>query len=408
VLKGNRKYIFFLAICFTLLIALQVLSPKAINWKLSYSSRDKIPYGTFALYSVLEDIFPGQTIENKTFPLYNILNKTEFQHSNYIIINQKFEPDSLDTRELLRFVKQGNSVFISANNFSEKISKALKIKTDNYWNYGNNFSNDSATFSNIYNSSDTVQLHFTNKLLQKPKSYFYSKAFENVYFSKIDTGKTIVLGENQFKKINFIKVQYGKGTFFLNSVPEAFSNYHFVSSNHDYVYTALSYLPVQPIFWDEYYKAGNVKSESPLRVLFSNEALLSAYYLLLFSLLLFMIIGIKRKQRIIPVIEPLKNTTLQFVDVVGTLYYQTGNHKNIADKKINYFLEYIRNNFQVKTNLYDDLFISRISNLSGIALDKVHELFYYFSDISIKKNIAQEELLQLNKLIENFHKESKR
>ena len=121
-----------------------------------------------------------------------------------------------------------------------------------------------------------------------------------------------------------------------------------------------------------------------------------------------MIIGTKRKQRIIPVIEPLRNTTLDFVDIVGTLYYQTGNHKNIADKKITYFLEYIRNTFQIKTNLYDDVFIERISNLSGIERQKVHDLFYYFSEINFKQSITQLELLKLNRMIEEFQKESKR
>jgi hypothetical protein len=121
-----------------------------------------------------------------------------------------------------------------------------------------------------------------------------------------------------------------------------------------------------------------------------------------------MIIGAKRKQRIIPVIEPLRNTTLDFVDIVGTLYYQAGNHKNIADKKITFFLEYIRSSFQVKTTLYDDIFIERISNLSGVDKQKVHDLFYYFSDITFKQSITQQQLLKLNKMIEDFYKENKR
>ncbi|MGZ4118858.1 MAG: DUF4350 domain-containing protein, partial [Bacteroidia bacterium] len=103
-----------------------------------------------------------------------------------------------------------------------------------------------------------------------------------------------------------------------------------------------------------------------------------------------------------------RNTTLDFVEIVGTLYFHTGNHKNIADKKITYFLEYIRNAFQVKTNLYDDVFIERITNLSGIEKQKIHDLFYYFSHITFKQEVTQDELLKLNKMIEEFHKENKR
>ena len=407
--KANRKYIIALSICFTGLILLQWLSPKPINWKLSYMKKDKIPYGTSALNDVLQEIFPGQKISTQNVPIYNALNGNEINNCNYIIINQTFQPDKLDTRELLNFVGKGNSVFIAANYFSGKFADTLKIKTDDFYEMGKGFSNDSAAITNIYKPHDTARINFVNPLLKNKTDYVYTKGIDNTYFNSFDTTKTIVLGKNSFNKINFIQIKFGKGKIFVSTVPETYSNYHFVpEKNYDYVYKSLSYLPNQQVIWDEYYKVGNVKQDSPLRVIFNNPALLAAYNVSLISLLLFMIIGIKRKQRIIPVIEPLRNTTLDFVDIVGTLYYQTGNHKNIAEKKITYFLEYIRSAFQVKTNLYDDSFIERVSNLSGIEKQKVHTLFYYFSEINFKQNLTQLELLKLNRLIEEFYKESKR
>ncbi|MBA3972548.1 MAG: DUF4350 domain-containing protein, partial [Bacteroidetes bacterium] len=261
----------------------------------------------------------------------------------------------------------------------------------------------------FYNAYDTASINFTNPKVKRKNNYVYKKAIENTYFTSIDTAKSIVLGNNISNKINFIQINWGQGKIFLSTVPEAFTNYLFVNeSNYDYVYKSLSYLPIQTVLWDEYYKAGNVSTDSELRIIFRNPALLSAYYLLMFSLILFIIIGIKRKQRIIPVVEPLRNTTLDFVEIVGTLYYQTGNHKNIADKKIMFFLEYIRSTFQVKTTLYDDTFIERITNLSGVEKQKIHDLFYYFSDLSLRQSITQQELLKLNRMIETFHKENKR
>jgi hypothetical protein len=407
--KGNKKYIFILALCFCSLIAIQIIAPKPLNWSLSYIKKDKIPFGASALYEVLPTIFPGHTITNENFPIYNSLNNNTFQNTNYIIINYSFEPDKLDTRELLDFIKKGNNAFIAANYFSGKFADTLKIKTDNYITANERIRLDSATLSKVYAPSDTTKINFVNPILKNKTDYAYAKGIENTYFNSFDTTKTIVLGENANNKINFVQLNWGKGKLFISTTPEAFGNYHFVNEkNHDYVYKALSYLPNTNVLWDEYYKAGNDKTDSPLRVIFSNPALLTAYYLLMLSLLIFMIFGIKRKQRTIPIVEPLRNTTLDFVDIVGTMYYQTGNHKNIADKKITYFLEYVRTTFQVKTTLYDDVFIERISNLSGIEKQKVKDLFYYFSDISIKQKITQPELLKLNAMIEEFQKESKR
>ena len=407
--KGNKKYIFILSLCFTGLILLQVLAPKPINWNQTFMKKDNIPFGTSALFDALPGIFPGQKINSETFPIYNTLNEKGLTHCNYIIINNAFQPDKLDTRELLEFAKNGNNVFIAANYFSGKFADTLKIETDNYYGIVKTLNNDSASLTKFYNPYDTADINFVNPALKRKNNYIYSKGIENTYFNSFDSSKTTLLGKNISNNINFIQISWGKGKIFLSTVPEVFTNYLFVNEkNHDYPYKALSYLPNQKIIWDEHYKAGNVKQESELRVIFSNPALLSAYYVLIFSLLLFVIIGIKRKQRIIPVIAPLRNTTLDFVDIVGTLYYQTGNHKNIADKKILYFLEYIRSSFQIKTNLYDDAFIDRVSNLSGVERQKIHDLFYYFADISVKSSISQQELLILNRMIEAFHKENKR
>ena len=126
-LKGNRKYISILTCLFGTLIVLQIIRPKPIDWNLSYMKKDKIPFGTSALYDVLPSVFPGQTIRSENFPLYNSLYGNEYLHTNYIIINQKFTPDKLDTRELLDFVKRGNNAFIAANSFSGKFADTLKL-----------------------------------------------------------------------------------------------------------------------------------------------------------------------------------------------------------------------------------------------------------------------------------------
>lgn len=407
-LKGNRKYIFILVVCFTLLIVLQWVSPKPINWHLSYVKKDKIPFGTSALYEALPTLFPAQKITNATFPIYNTLNLQGIENHTYIIINNVFRPDTLDTRELLKFAAEGNSVFIAANYFEGKFADSLKLETDDYFDLGNNFNNDSAAIKKITKQYDTVKINFSNPSLKNIINYSYVKGFEGTYLKSFDTLKSKVLGLTNGKEINFISIKMGKGNIFINTNPEAFSNYNFVSKNMSYVLRSLSCLPNHSIIWDEYYKAGNDKTDSPLRVIFNNPLLRNAYYLLLLSLIIFILFGIKRKQRIIPIIEPYRNTTLQFVDIVGTLYYQAGNHKNVADKKTTYFLEFIRSAFQVKTTIYDDLFIERISNVSGIEKQKVHDLFYYFSDLSIKPSISQQELLKLNRLIEEFHRENKR
>ena len=98
----------------------------------------------------LPAIFPDKEINNITVPLYNSLKGNEIINCNYIIINQQFNPDKLDTRELLKFISRGNNAFIAANYFSRKFSDTLKIKTDDYYT-GNYFKGkDSSTLINKF------------------------------------------------------------------------------------------------------------------------------------------------------------------------------------------------------------------------------------------------------------------
>jgi len=140
----------------------------------------------------------------------------------------------------------------------------------------------------------------------------------------------------------------------------------------------------------------------------SHAPLATAYYLALFSLLAFILIGIKRRQRIIPVIAPVSNTTLDFVSTIGTLYYQQGSHKEISEKQIQYFLAYIRSAFRLTTVDFDEHFIQKLSGLSGIEQTKVKGLINFISYVKAKSQLHEQELLQLNKMIEEFYSLNKR
>ena len=74
-----------------------------------------------------------------------------------------------------------------------------------------------------------------------------------------------------------------------------------------------------------------------------------------------MVFEMKRKQRIIPVINPLANTTLEFVGTIGDLYYQSAEHKNIAEKRIHFLMDQIRAKYWINTDKLDEIFIQTLS-----------------------------------------------
>ena len=71
------------------------------------------------------------------------------------------------------------------------------------------------------------------------------------------------MGSEHGAGINYIRCAYGEGFFYFHSIPTAFTNYNILrNDNADYISKALSYLPIQTTYWDEYHKAGKKDYDS--------------------------------------------------------------------------------------------------------------------------------------------------
>ena len=140
-----------------------------------------------------------------------------------------------------------------------------------------------------------------------------------------------------------------------------------------------------------------------MRYVLKQPALRWAWYLALISLLIFMLFNAKRKQRIIKIITPLTNTTVDFTKTIGNLYFETKDHNNIVDKKITYFLERIRRVYYLDTQLLDDKFINSLALKTGKNKTETKKLIDLIIQLRAKQICSEDDLLGLNKAIESFY-----
>ena len=122
-------------------------------------------------------------------------------------------------------------------------------------------------------------------------------------------------------------------------------------------------------------------------------------------MLIFVLYEVKRRQRVIPVIEPLANSTLGFVNVVGQVYYEQRNNANIAQKKIIYLLESLREDYRVKTNKLDEEFIGTLNSKLNIDRATATDLVRFIKNIDSQGYVSDGELIELNRLIEKIYKQ---
>lgn len=383
----NLKFILPVTIVFIILILIKLVTPEPTDWNPTYSKNDKIPYGSYLLYESLSELFPGQKIESTNLPFYNITRERKIENTSIIIISRSFEPDDLDAKVLKRLLNSGNDIFIAANSFGKFISDTLNL----YPSYS------------FFGGYDSIQVNFANPNLMRDTDYRFTKGNYNHFFTSFDTSKAVVLGTNDNDDVNFIKVRFGKGNLYLHCIPNIFTNYNLLKTDRDYIFKSLSYLKLRNVVWDEYYKDANKYQSTPIRYILSQPSLKWAYFTLLITLIFFVIFKGRRDQRIIPVIKPLANTTMEFVNTVGNLYYKQSNHKNIAEKKISYFLDYLRTKYSVKTIQLNDELVTQLSEKSVVDSKEIKKMFDLINLISISKSIKQVTLIELNNLIENFY-----
>ena len=399
--KQDYKYLGVLLLLVVIVVGVEIAGPKPLDWTQSFDGDDRRPYGSLVLHRVLPELFPDQRIETADLPPYLILRDTTLQGQNYVFLAFTFAPDQAETETLLDFVARGNTVFAAARNFRGALADTLKVGTGIHWSA-------LGTPANIA-EQDTIAVNFVNEALHRAGGYTYRPETTAAYFSRVDTTRTTVLGKNSEGEANFIRMDVGQGAFYLSSVPLAFTNYNLLSeSGADYAAKALSYLPVQDVLWDDHYKPTSARATTPLRYILANESLRRAYFLLLGSLLLFLAFEAKRRQRVIPVVQPPRNASVEFVRTVGRLYYNRGDHANLAHKKIGYFLDYIRTRLRLRTDDLGEQTQEQAADRSGVPLPDVRKTFKLVEKLRAQSRVTEAELKALSRQIETFYQKSKR
>jgi hypothetical protein len=395
-LKKDWKYILYLGGAILVYIVFSLTAPRQLDWRVTFHRDHTIPFGGYVLHELVHDIFPQDTVYQSNYTLYELYD-TLHAPVNLLSISEQFYPGDDDVNALLKNVALGGSAFISASNFYGKFSDTLHFSTQDY------FFDDA--YTHYLTETDSSFLRFSNSLLPDSGRYFYPRKNLHqrimVYSDSLDIRVTAV---NDLGMPVTIAIPWGKGKIIINSTPMVFTNaYILPGDNHRFVANSLSYLPENDLLWTEFYHLGRMEAETPLRFILSTESLRWAYFITIVSLLLFIVFEAKRRQRIIPIITPVANTTLEFVSTIGDLYYQQGDHKDIAEKLITYWLEHVRTRYRMNTAVLDNTFVEVLAKKSGKSADDLKSLVMVIQLIQSKPAVALDRLADLNNRIEKFN-----
>jgi hypothetical protein len=392
--KSLKIYIVILVLILALVIAMDVSKPKPIDWEPTYGVNDKIPFGLYILNQELGKMTGQKVTKMEQSPYeyfesqydYDTLVNNYKVKGTFLNISDYGNIDETSAQEILYFISHENTAFLSMKKFPETLLDSLKISMDADYKY-----------------SDKIYNWLANPKFGS-KKYQIIEGIGNDYFTEFDTINTTVLGyqSGDSSRVNFIKVNYDGGEIYLHTQPAAFTNFHLLKDNHkEYAEKVLSYLPKRDIHWLSGKSSGKNISDSQLGFIFKHPALKSAWLLFLIGMGVFMIFNAKRKQRIVPIIKPLPNTTVDFTKTIGNLYYQEGDHTTIIDKKIIYFLERVRNEYLMDTTKLDADFVKKLHQKSGKDYFIIERAVFLINNHrKSPHNSIEDDLVDINKALE--------
>ena len=356
--------------------------------------KDKLPYGTYIAYESLPYLFPNSEVSVNRVDIASLSQKEG--KKALIFVGYYADADPSEVNSLLNFVGEGNHLFISAFYFGDTLLRALHVR----------LGNDAIGSSD----KDSLRLSIRQPVTNDSLSYAYPGFALDGWVDSLDSKYATVLGRDEKGRPDLIKFSYkGGGSLFLHFAPMAFTNYFLLHKNNKTYYdNVLSYIPqnVNEVIWDESFRYNRRKNFSTLNYIMSQRSLAWALGLLLLLLLLLYLFESKRRQRIVPVIAPLRNTSLEFVTTIGRLYYQRRDNQNLAAKMATHFQDHIRTKYNIPVHLADPGFVERLSYRTGINKDNLRMLAEDILRMQQQENVTDSELLELNQKLEEFYKQA--
>lgn len=400
-MSRTEKAILALALLIiTLIVVLDMRTPKEQDWSLRPSRYNQAPFGAALVYERLTDLFPqGVTTVRRSMAE---VRRERDEHRiatapvNHILIDERAALDSLAINDLLAMVEDGDHALIVANWFSYAYNQRLGFEEQTHWEPMNWDVGDPAR-------SDTSWLGFTAMPLLEDSAYAFSLGAVNSSFSKLPDQGLRTLAANQRGEPVLVSMELGKGRLYLCTTPKAFTNFYLLHDEaRGFMERVFTLLPDRPVLWDEFSKMGRDEERTPLRYILSQPPLKTAFWLMVALLVLTILVYARRRQRAIPAMAPPRNTSRDFADTLGRLYYYRGDHADLGRKICAQFREEVKTKLRLQRAEWNEENMQEIAAITGVEYEKLQHvkgLMDYYKDID---QVSEFELMRLNRTLDEL------
>ncbi len=347
----SRRFWLYIFAFLLLVFLMEWNAPRQFQWNPTYRSTDRQPLGCFVMDSVLSVSMPhGYRVTRKTL---SQLSTESHTRCAVLIVGEDLQLGKADDSALIRMLRRGDRVIIAVGYSYGSLSDSLGVGAVS----GNIFNDRLFRQYAMDQQSRKDTLHWTghrpyypihdyslNPGIQKGEIEIDSATVCDTLVEKWDRGDDVCM-----RRPCAITIHYGKGQLTLCSMPLLFTNYSILDDDGcGLVMRLMSETGGLPVVRTEaYLKQDETSSESPLRFFLTHPPLRWAVYLTMTALILFFVFGARRRLRIYPLMPKPVNRSLEFVRLIGTLYYQRHDNADLLKKKFVIFAEQLRQHLSV-------------------------------------------------------------
>ncbi len=415
----KKKILYIVLGLVAVAVAIMLLTGKAEERKripdqrVTLNKKDKNPYGAYLAYEELKYLFREASISaSKKEPGEWDSLSNYGKNQALLIISPRFYASEYEMKKLIRFAENGNDVFVSARFLSSEVHDLIGAVSS-----GINISLQ--TDENGNNIADKPSFRLLQPPFTEKRSFSYKGLHFHSWFYDMDTTMADKLGTDEMKRTNFIHLKTGQGTLYFHLAPLTFSNYFLLhGDNFAYYENVLSVIPpgTRKLVWDEYFiekkeyypDNDDQKDEgsNSLSELFKYKQTKWALLIAIFTLLLYVLLEMRRRQRFIPVIAPPRNDSLDFVKTIGRLYYDRGDHHNLCHKMAAYFLEHVRNKYKIPTGNLDEEFVQKLQFKTGGDEAEIRSIVTFINQLNRTSSVTAKQVTGFYKQLESFYQKA--
>lgn len=382
-MKPGYWFTLFIVVFLGIMFAIECSLPKKFIWNPTYGSADRQPFGCALFDELVADAWPEECfLSEETF--YQLSEQDTTENYAFLAIAKDIELKRPDVEAILKLAERGNKIMLVSSSFGKLLEDTLGFRCSySYFDFKGlkNYAVSMTRRDTLSWVGDTA--------VYAPRYFTFYPQLCKGYFEKYDSltsvlaEKVVPLGDSLYTTKGCVPAvalsrKIGEGEVILVSTPLLFTNYGITDGgNATYALRLLSRMSNLPLYRTEAYGIGAQQKESPLSYFLSQPALRWGLYVTILTLVLFMLLTARRRQRAIPVVRPPENRTMEFTELIGTLYAQQKNHADLVRKKFTYFADALRRIAQidVEDGADDGSLCRRIAVRTGIEEEKVRRLF---------------------------------